>query len=738
LSLNPSQFVKSKFGSWLFALFFLWIAIVLIEFFIHCPEVWWSLPLSPLKTADLSKFLKVLGEFLSTVLISVWFLALMGWTGHQILRVFGRVKAHQTMTFCLEMGLGIFFWILFWFGLGLTRLWFGPLWLGVMILMSLWAVPDLFQVIRNLGQMEKPRFPLWFVALILIYGLAALVHGLLPDVFYDSLNYFLGLPQFWIYQHGITDNAQQLLSGYFYGGSMFFMGGWMLADTEGAVLLSAAVWGLCGVLAYGWAEELSDKKTAVVAAAAVLTFPLLYLNGWAVRVDGLFAFVSLLFLYGLTKALTDNSAARRRWLFLAALFAGLAVFIKPTAVVLIAAAFSVLIVRREKKMSGEWGFTFLVFSFWALLLVGPSFLKNWAFAGNPFFPYAYSWMGGRSLPLNGYHRLLWENQQSLPMDHGLWSWINLFWRLSMPGEGNNQIIGPLVLAFLPGLFLFKLKETQKFLVWVTVVSFVLGFALSHMLRFSMPSFLSAFILFSVVFLAKETPAVIQWSWKISVWVFAVFFLGAYAVISTQYYPGWDRWTGQERREAYLNQTISNSYEPLVLWVDKNLSTDARLLIVGDARGLYYPRFFYANSVFDEPFLVKAARQEKDSAGILKQLHQWGITHVVINGLEGLRLSADYRQYEMTPAEWAKLNDLVNRGLKPLYWKNFQVVYEVKDKLNEEKQPYVLNLFSFLPPTAYDFSQAVQTGDKAKAHAALLEQIKFFPQEQYWRAQLKTQ
>jgi hypothetical protein len=372
-----------------------------------------------------------------------------------------------------------------------------------------------------------------------------------------------------------------------------------------------------------------------------------------------------------------------------------------------------------------------------LLLVGPWFLKNWTFAGNPFFPYGFSWMGGRSLTMNGYSRLLQENRQFLPMSQGFWSYISLPWRLSMPGAGDNQMIGPLVLAFLPGLFLFKLKEPSKFLLWVLVASFVLGFSLSHMLRFSMPAFILALILFSVVFMAEEAHLILQWGWKISVGVFAVFFLGAYAVISAQYFQGWERWTGQESRESYLNRLIPNSYEPLAFWADQKLPADARLLIVGDARGLYYPRFFYANSVFDEPFLVKAARREKDADGILKELHQGGITHVVINGLEGLRLSADYRQYDLNPEDWAKLNDLMARGLKPLYWKNFQAVYEVKDRLNAEKTPYLLNLFSFLVPNAYDFSEALKTGNKPKAHEALNKERALFPQEIYWRKQLQT-
>ena len=122
---------------------------------------------------------------------------------------------------------------------------------------------------------------------------------------------------------------------------------------------------------------------------------------------------------------------------------------------------------------------------------------------------------------------------------------------------------------------------------------------------------------------------------------------------------------------------------------------------------------------------------------MKELHENGITYIAINGAEGLRLSNEYRQYDLKPEEWAKLNTLVTRGLKPLYWKNFQAVYAVKEALSVEKMPYVLNLFSFLSPYANDFSEALKAGDKPKAREALKHILAFFPQETYWHEQLKT-
>ena len=110
--------------------------------------------------------------------------------------------------------------------------------------------------------------------------------------------------------------------------------------------------------------------------------------------------------------------------------------------------------------------------------------------------------------------------------------------------------------------------------------------------------------------------------------------------------------------------------------------------------------------------------------------------MAINGPEGLRLAVDYGQYDLSAAQWAKVNDLVARGLKPIYWKNFQAIYQVKDHLSAEKTKPLFNVFSLLSPSAYDFSQAMKKNDKPQARQALKSLLTLFPGEDYWREQLR--
>lgn len=562
------------------------------------------------------------------------------------------------------------------------------------------------------------------------YGLV-LLHGFLPETFYDSLNYFLGIPHYWLFRHGIADDPTHLYSGYFQGGSLCFMYAFVLGGTEGAKILAVLVLGFCAVFAHGWTSEKAGAEAGLVAGVGVLTFPLLYLNAWAVRVDGLVVFSMLLFFFCLERALESHPS---RWLTMAAVFAGMALSIKPPALAGIAAALLAAAWVYRPDFSKVKFFVPALAGF-LLLEIGPWLLKNFIFTRNPLFPYAASWIGGRLLPGWGAEGLLGENQQFLPMNHGFWSVLTLPWRFSIPQAGDGQWLGPLFLALGPGLLVlvWQKRKDIRFLFLTSVLTLGSGLCFSHMLRFWMPGFVLALLLASMVFFAESQKA---WGrlWWVCVLGSAILCFGSYLDLSAAYYDGAGVWSGRESSEAYLNRKLSNSYEPLVRWTANNLPADARLLIVGDARGVYYERDFLAQSVFDEPVLAEAARKSADAAGILKRLRQLGVTYLVINVPEGLRVLT--HQYDLRPEEWKRLDDFVREGLTPLYWKDFQAVYALKDRVGVSPPSLPLNPLSFFTPQARDFNQDIQDQNYIRAQQELKEQLALFPDDGYWRNEKK--
>ncbi len=740
MRLKPPDSPKFQIQSAWMTLVVVWIGVVFFLFFSHLYHSWPPFPLvfdsNRFPNAALAQRLQVWGGSLWDLFVGLWITGLLWNTGRRLRKWFFLSIPSFGVRFCFDWILGLFLMNLFWMGLGLVRLWFDPIGWAALLGLTFFLLRDLLSLRKKNPSFAglKGKFPLWALVAPL-YFLFLLAHCLLPETFYDSLNYFLGMPSFWLFRHGISDNPTHLLSGYFHGGSLFFMNGFVLSGTEGAKVLNATVLAWIALLAASWIREIAGFPAAVAAGVAVSTFPLLYLNSWAVRVDGLLTLTLLLFFYGLEKAVQHSrrkkaGPAAPAWTLATGILAGLALSIKPTAVVGISAAFLACL------WQGEWGFfknkkTGLILAGCGLLEVGPWLLKNALFTGNAFFPYAISWMGGRQFPHQGYERLLGENRQFLPMDHGLWSVLTLPWRLTLPQWGDGQFIGPLLLAFLPVFLVLRPSNgSLRFLAKTMALSFLLGLGLSHMLRFSMPAFVLALMVLSALLAADKRKG---WGmiWVVSVAACAVLCFGKYVDLSAGYYDGAGIWSGKEGRESYLDRKLLNSYEPLARWTGDHLPAEAELLIVGDARGVYYRRPYYANSAFDAPFLAEAARREKGPEGILRRLRELGVTYLAVNIPEGLRTSKDYRQYELRPEEWKRLNEFLAGGLEPVYWKDFLAVYRIRPRLSATPGPYVANPFSFFCPAAYDFINDFETGNYPRAEEESGELLGLFPKEAYW-------
>ena len=123
----------------------------------------------------------------------------------------------------------------------------------------------------------------------------------------------------------------------------------------------------------------------------------------------------------------------------------------------------------------------------------------------------------------------------------------------------------------------------------------------------------------------------------------------------------------------------------------------KLLVAGDARGLYYPRAFYTNSVFDDQVLELLARKEKDGKGIWRGLRKLGVDDLVVVGVEGMRLSKQYSYYDLKTAEWERLNDFIQHHTELIYLRDLNGIYRLRPMPLERKSPIpnLINLFNML-------------------------------------------
>ncbi|HVZ80485.1 MAG TPA: hypothetical protein VHE12_06725 [bacterium] len=699
---RPKENVSHVPGKWwLLPVFFLWTVWVFAHFFpaLYRDPLSFTSPFDPAPNSTASPdilhrcldWLAFLPPLSSAALCVGFF-----WVfGRKALPLFG-LEPKGPVRFLLETTLGMALADWLWLGLGLTGLWSGVL--GILVLLAgTWLLLRPILALPR-ARLEFPKLKGWdrpMAALLCVYAVLLVLQDLLPETFYDSLNYFLGIPAYWWSRHGMVDQPFHALSGYPFGGSLIYLNAFLLAGGQGAKVLAGAFLMATALLAWAWTEEKGYPRWTM--AVAVLTFPLLYLNAWATRVDSLVTLVLLLFFYCVQKVLEGKRDSA--WMALGGLLASLALSIKPTALVPVLGGVAGLLLagkgaRFLGRALGGWGLSFL-------LGMGPWLLRDLVHTGDPFFPYVQALSGIRALPVAGYLRMVHENQQFLPMDHGLGSWVTLPWRLTMPGAGDGQFLGPIPLAVLPLLVWLALRRGPvRPMAWIFWLTAVAGLGLSHMLRFSLPVLTFGLLLTGVLFSSLK-PSPWRAVWPGVVLLNAVLCFPQLLSLSAQWSAGGPFWTGAEDADQYLSRRLGPADMEMTRIVDRNLPRDSRLLLVGDSRALYYDRQVLAQSAFDEPFFATAVRKGKDEEGVLRELRRSGIDYVVVDRGLGSLYSREYHQYDaLTPVDQQSLKRFSQRGLEFLAARGSLGLFRVRDRLIPP-DPRTPDPFSFLSDPAAD-------------------------------------
>ncbi len=732
---------EGRSGRLFWVLASLWSLLVLVYYYKSIGTAFDDIPAAfngdTFPPVEISKTLKIWEKscliFAVTFLISI---ITMVW-GRRIRLFFSLQPDNSWLSWGMDFGMGIIFFDILWLGTGLTRLWFGfPLKaIGVLLgLDGIWVLVRQWR--EKIKGPSRFRFPREWSAWLLVFGgtfywLFSLAHGLVPETFYDSMVYHLAVPQYWFSKHGISDFSTNFFSNYPYGGELFYFNGLIFKGTETAKMLHAVAFGFCALFAGGWAREMGGEKAGWITLGLVLTLPLFAVNIWSTQVEGLLALALLLFLYSTYRGLRDGQFSTT-WITATGFFMALAYSIKYTAALMVASAFLALTFLKSHQLRRFHFRHWIGFSFGAILLVGPWIIKSLVFTGDPFFPYFTSIFDGRHLTPAAYQALLTEQQGRIAQG---WQWLYLPWKAVMANPDGFDFSGPVALAFIPFLFLFKLRHPAlKFLSLVALFFFPFGFLATHILRFLGTGFVLIYILLGGVLGGGDKPhwgKVLAFAGAVS----AILSFGYLSAISARYSGCAGVWYGRQTRDDYLTSPGKiTPYFSMAEWVSNNTSRDAGLLIVGDARGLYYDRPFLTNSVFDTQELALFARQEKDAQGIGRRLKEEGIDYLVVNGPEGIRVSSDYHHYDLTPDEWKKLDGFIQRNTEIVYQRNYQVVYHLIPSSQTKNPTEIFDLVLFFSKPASEFIKNAQSHQWGKAEECLSAVLKLYPFSEFWKAQ----
>ncbi|MCA9935281.1 MAG: glycosyltransferase family 39 protein [Ardenticatenaceae bacterium] len=623
----------------LIGLFILWLFFSIASYFVVYKPI--SPELSAALTAQppLAFSAAALGRSLLDLLAALWIALLALGLGLPVWRWLGleeqRSREDNSATLLFSWGLG--------FGiLGLLVLALGLIgWLTTAVLFPLTIVLTPFAIweIRRLeiGDWAISRFQslisnkLIAIFLLLTLGMG-LTLALLPPTDWDGLFYHLKGPQLYLSAGAIrlgTDLSHLNFPALF---EMLYTLALALRGDVTAQLLHFFFSLLLAGLVALMARQLFGVKNGGTAVIFLFATPMILLLGtWAYN-DLPLAFYSVAALYAFIRW---QECGNTRWLTLGGLFAGLAMSMKYTSFITPLFIGLLLLWQYRRNLRQSWQ-PLLAFALPAALVAAPWYLKNWAFTGNPVYPFVF---GGR----------FWDDFRAAAYsDTGSGIGFDIMAILRLPFDltlglrdaSQDGPTGPLYLGFLPLLLLYSLRRRPQtppalrtialyalasYLFWAWGVINSAGLWQSRLL---LPAFVA--LCPALAWLLQETE---QWDHPqfstrrflnlALAFVLVLVLLGqftAWLTINPLPYL-----SGGESREAYLARRLGPHYA--AMQAINVLPADAVVTFLWEPRSYYCERDCRPDTILDK--FDHLVYLHNDAASIARAWREEGITHVLL-------------------------------------------------------------------------------------------------------------
>ncbi|MBU0703269.1 MAG: glycosyltransferase family 39 protein [Chloroflexi bacterium] len=644
---------------WGIALFVAWLFAVYAAFYWvqkpFTPETAWALLRAGLDIAAASGII-ILGAAL----------------GRRILVWLGLADLPSSDLVWLAPALGLGGLGLVGLGLGLAGGWSRPLVYGLALAGALLLARDGLALARQLGKWRPSlavgRWGRRYLALTL--ALTVLL-ALAPPTSWDGLFYHLTGPALYVAQGGITPlevNIPHLAFPSLM--EMLFGLGLLLRGDVTAKLLHLAYGLLLAALVYRLSHRWQGRKAAGWSLLLLAAMPMVaVLAAWAYN-DLALAFYQLAALYGL---LAWQETRRPGWLLAGGLLSGLALGLKYTAFPLpLVGLVYLLWQRRETRFFGK---NLVSYALLTGLVAAPWYLRNWAFTGNPIYPFlldGQNWDGFRS---NWYaHAGTGIGWHPLPI-LALPATMTLGLRDVNYYDGR---MGPLFLALAPVLVWLAARAWRQGERPPRRRTLVLlgGFAAVHGLVWTLGAIQSRALFQSRLFLpgfVALMPLLAETLAQLPVLNHRKFSLSAFVqmlmgvalalnlvnqALDVLRFNPFGYLVGYESREAYLERTLGDHYRA-VGRLAEIVPEDGRVLFLWEPRSYYSPRPAQPDAILDNwSHLVYLYDEE---ALVAAQLRAEGFTHVLLYRW-GLDFVIEHDESPLPPEDVERLDAFVEHHL----------------------------------------------------------------------------
>lgn len=634
--------------------------------------------------------LQVIGDFF----LAVWICLVAYGFGLSLLARLVPLKKFfrlERWVFGAGLGLGLLSILVLIFGL--VGLWYPATFWSVMVLGTFLFIWNWRKGTGKSSDMTPPKVSGGiFTACLVLFFILFFLGGFMPEIFFDSLFYHLGVPNLYRLNHKIYA-LDLLYSNFILTIQMLYGFALTLGNEMTAKMLHVVAAVLLALSFIAFGQRFLSKGAGVIAALLFFSMPLVAINVTTAGMDVFWSFFVFIAAYALIRALSETGHS---WLWLAGFLTGLAASCKYQGLPFVPIAGLLIVWRRRWDEHQGWNKVFKDLAHFlvpAILVLMPYLIKNVIFHHNPLYPFGGMVWG---IPkIDPHHWALFLGDAHVRQISTVFASFDSFfsfilhpWFITMEGISNADFLGPLFLIFIPLLFLMRSKSMPFLLLRrYFICLWVLWLLTTKYPRYGLPAMALLTPLIAEMILAFSFKA---WARNLLLGILIIGLLGNFyhSLVVLYATQGWQVVGGLQTKEKYLGDTHPTYPTPAydgIHWMNKNLPVNAKILFLGDSRSFYSKHRLIPSSVYDPQPIVKMARQANDAEDMVQLMRKQGITHIFFNFAEASRTSG-YELFRFDQRAW---NVFLN------FWRKYvHLVWKVEQlKKGNPKMMYVYKLLS---------------------------------------------
>jgi len=612
------------------------------------------------------------------------------------------------------------------------------------VMYALWLAGSVFgfkkirKAIKNFSFKElKPsageKITLALIFLVLLFGF---IMSFTPEIFYDSLNYHLGVPNIYMQFGHYVELPYKFHSSFPLVSQMAFLFTLMVDSTASAKLLNLSFVIFTALAIYIFSRDrLSSPKTGLYAGAIYILIPNVMFRSWTATTDTLLTFLTFLSLWAAINFICNRNLY---WLILSGLFAGLLAGTKLNGFFFFPGIAALIFTYCRSSIWKAVKYT----AIWAgvsLLLFSPWMIRNTLETGNPFYPFFSEQLTSKhpyDIPLG--RDTYEEAAERFRRFDRFKNLMHLGWNISIKGgrEGpydshDYYMSGAVFLIFIPLLLLFKGDEKERKLINMlflfSLFSFVLWGIQDDKVKYFSPAF-PAFSLLSAVavrrlsfsgglgsILSKGTLI-----YHLIVNLLVMSFLAHYV------YMPFSVVTGMISRDDFLSESrpmYPNPSYDVFEYAHRNLKKDdVKIMVSGEAKTyhLKLPHIAFSASPLDPLILYSNSKKTETGEDLYRLLKEREFTHIIFNAPEVFRTAGSGFFKIMEKRDILIIREFFKNHLNLLYTSRGVFLYEIVETSDSPVENPVLTVFvkyfSEEAQNALELAQSETDPKKKKKHA----------------------